>query len=80
MTGLEIEEPELARKKKEMQMTLRRSSERCFDSNGVVGSLGGIPKQFNNRLKETGITAEIRQVQKTVLIRPARILTKVLEI
>ena len=33
----------------------------------VVGSLGAIPKQFVNRLKETGITAEIRQVQKAVL-------------
>ena len=28
----------------------------------VVGSLGVIPKQFGNRLKETGITAEIGQV------------------
>ena len=34
----------------------------------VVGSLGAIPKQFNNRLKETGITAEIGQVLKTVLL------------
>ena len=31
----------------------------------VVGSLGGIPKQFSNRLKETGIIVEIGQVQKT---------------
>ena len=61
-------------------MILRRSSERCFDSTEVVGSLGGIPKQFNKRLKETGITVEIRQVQKTILIRTARILTKVFEI
>ena len=30
----------------------------------VVGSLGAIPEQFGNRLKETGITAEIGQVQK----------------
>ena len=28
----------------------------------VVGSLGVIPKQFGNRLKETGITAETGQV------------------
>ena len=28
----------------------------------VVGSLGVIPKQFGNRLKETGITAEIGQI------------------
>ena len=33
----------------------------------VVSSLGALPKQFGNRLKETGITAEIKQVQKTVL-------------
>ena len=28
----------------------------------VVGSLGSIPKQFGNRLKEIGVTAEIGQV------------------
>ena len=33
----------------------------------VVSSLGAIPKQFGNRLKEIGITAEIGQIQKTVL-------------
>ena len=46
----------------------------------VLGSLGAIPKQFGNRLKETGITAEIGQVQKTVLLGTARILRKFLEI
>ena len=46
----------------------------------VVGSLGAIPKQFGYRLKETGITAEIGQVQKTVLLGMPRILRKVLEI
>ena len=46
----------------------------------VVGSLGAIPKQFDNRLKVTGITAEIGQVQKTVLLGTTRILRKVLEI
>ena len=45
----------------------------------VVGSLSAIPKQFGNRLKGTGITAEIGQVQKTVLLGMARILRKVLE-
>ena len=45
----------------------------------VVGCLGAIPKQFDNILKETGITEEIRQVQKTVLLGTARILRKVLE-
>ena len=44
----------------------------------VVGSLGAIPNQFGNRSKETGITAEIRQVQKTVLLGTARILRKAL--
>ena len=46
----------------------------------VVGSLGTIPKQFGNRLKQIGITAITGQVQKTVLLRTARILRKVLEI
>ena len=46
----------------------------------VVGSLGTIPKQFGNRLKQIGITARTGQVQKTVLLRTARILRKVLEI
>ena len=46
----------------------------------VVCSLGAIPKQFGNRLKEIGITAEIGQVQKTVLLGTARILKKVLQI
>ena len=46
----------------------------------VVCSLGVIPKQFDNRLKQTGITAGIAQVQKTVLLGTARILRKVLQI
>ena len=46
----------------------------------VVGSLGAIPKQFSKRLEENGITAEIRQVQKSVLLETTRILRKVLEI
>ena len=31
----------------------------------VVGSLGAMPKQFGNRLKQLGITAGTAQVQKT---------------
>ena len=31
----------------------------------VVGSLGAIPKQFGNRLKQIGVTAEIGQVQNS---------------
>ena len=46
----------------------------------VVGSLGAIPKQFGNRLRQIGITAGTAQVQKTVLLGAARILRKVLEI
>ena len=45
-----------------------------------VGSLGALPKQFGNRLKQIGITAETVQVQKTVLLGTARILRKVLQI
>ena len=43
----------------------------------VVGSLGAIPKQFGNRMKQIGITAGTAQVQKTVLLGAARILRKV---
>ena len=46
----------------------------------VIGSLGAIPKQFGNRLKQIGITVGTALVQKTVLLETARILRKVLEI
>ena len=46
----------------------------------VVGSLGALPKEFDNRLKQIGITGGTAQVQKAVLLRTARILRKVLEI
>ena len=46
----------------------------------VAGSLGAIPKQFGKRLKEIGVTVEIGQIQKTVLLGTARILRKVLKI
>ena len=46
----------------------------------VVGSIGAIPKQFGNRLKQIDITVGTAQVQKTVLLGTARILRKVLEI
>ena len=45
----------------------------------VVGSLGAIPKQFGNRLKQTDITAGAAQVPNTVLLATARILIKFLE-
>ena len=46
----------------------------------VIGSLGAIPKQFGNRLKQIGITVGTAQVQKTDLLGTAKILRKVLEI
>ena len=46
----------------------------------VVGSLGAIPKQLGNRLKQIGITAGAAQFRKTVLLGTARILRKVLKI
>ena len=46
----------------------------------VLGSVGAIPKQFGNRLKQIGITAETAEVQKTVLLGMAGLLRKVLEI
>ena len=46
----------------------------------VVSSLGAKPKQFGNRLKQTGITVGTAQFQKKVLLGTARILKKVLEI
>ena len=45
----------------------------------VVGSLGAIPKQFGNRLKQIGITAGTAQVQKTVLLGMAGILERFLK-
>ena len=45
----------------------------------VVGSLGAIPKQFGNRLKQIVILAGTAQVQKTALCGTDRILRKVLE-
>ena len=46
----------------------------------ALGSLGAIPKQFGNRVKQIGITRGTAQVQKTILLGTARILRKVLEI
>ena len=40
----------------------------------VVGSLGAIPKQFGNRLKQIGITVGTAEVRKTVLLGTARVL------
>ena len=46
----------------------------------AVGTLGSVPKQFGNRLKQIGVTAGTGQVQKIVLLGTSRILRKVLEI
>ena len=45
----------------------------------VVSSLYAIPKKFGNRWKQIVITVGTAEVQKTVLLRTARILRKVLE-
>ena len=45
-----------------------------------MSSLRAIPKQFGNRLNDTGIIVEIGQVQKTLLLETAGILRKVLNI
>ena len=73
-----IEEKEKEKEKLEKYQDLRRELQKIWNVKVkiiplVVGSLGAIPKQ-------TGITAEIGQVQKTVLLETARILRKVLEI
>ena len=78
-----IEEKE--KEKIEKYQDLRRELEKIWNGRVkiiplVMGSLGAVPKQFDKRLKETGITAEIAQVQRTVLSGAARILRKVLEI
>ena len=46
----------------------------------VLGSLGAIPKQFGNKLKQIGVRVGTAQVLKTVLLGMARILKKVPEI
>ena len=46
----------------------------------AADSFGAIPKQFDKRLKQIGITVGTAQVQKTVLLGTTRILRKVLEI
>ena len=78
-----IEEQE--KEKIEKHQDLRRELQKIWNVRVkiiplVSGSLGAIPKQYGNRLKETGTTAEIGQVQKTVLLATARILRKVLKI
>ena len=78
---IEVEEKE----KIEKYQDVRRELEKIWNVRVkitplVVGSLGSIPKKFGSRLKETGIAAEIIEVQKTVLLGTTRILRKVLEI
>ena len=78
-----IEEKE--RDKIEKHQDLRRELQKVWNVKVkiiplIVGSLGAIPKQFANRLKQTGITVGTAQVQKTVLLGMARISRKVLEI
>ena len=79
---IRIEEDE--NEKIEMYQDLGRELQKTWNAKVkiiplFVGS-GAIPKQFGNRLKHIGITAGTAQVQKTVLLETARILTKALEI
>ena len=72
-----IEEKE--KKKIEKYQDLRRKLQKIWSvrKNIIpldVGSLGATPQQFSNTLKENGITAEIGQVLKTVLLGMTRIL------
>ena len=39
-----------------------------------IDSLGAMPKQLGKRIKDIGITAEIGQLQETVLLGTVRIL------
>ena len=78
-----IEEKE--KYKREKYQDLRRELQKIWNVKVkiiplVVGSLGAIPKQYGNRMKQIGITAGTAQVQKTVLLETARTLRKVLEI
>ena len=82
---LEDSRIEEEKKKKYKYQDLRRELQKIWNVRAkiihlVVGSLGALSKQFGNTLKGTGITAEIGQVQKTVLLGTARILRKALEI
>ena len=70
---------EKEKEKIEKYQDLRRELQKIWNMRAkiillVVGSFGAIPKQFGNRLKETGITAEVGQVQKTVLFGTVRFL------
>ena len=78
-----IEEKE--KEKIEKYQDLRRELQRIWNVRVkiillVVRSLGATPKQFGNRLKETGITTETGQVQKVALLGTSKVLRKVLEI
>ena len=69
------------KEKTEKYQDLRRELNKIWNVSAkiiplVVGSLGTIPRQFGNRLKETGIIAVTGQVQKTVFLGTTRILTK----
>ena len=73
-----IEEKE--KEKIEKYQNLRRELQKIWNVRMkiislVVSSVGAVPKQFGNRLKEIGVVspAEIGQVQKTILLVTARI-------
>ena len=83
IVGCRVEEKE--KDKTEKYQDLGRELQKIWDIKVkiiplVVSSLGAIPKQFSNRLKQIDITAGTAQVQKTVLLGTARILRNVFEI
>ena len=46
----------------------------------VIETLGTTPKKLKKRLEDIGIETRVTELQKTVILHPARILRKVLEI
>ena len=44
-----------------------------------IGSLGSVTKEFDGWIEKLGITNNVALMQKTALLRTARILKKVLE-
>ena len=78
-----VEEKE--REKEEQYQDLKREIGRLWNLKKVevvpvvIGALGSVTKEFDRRIEKLGITFNVGVVQKTALLRTARILRKVLE-
>ena len=46
----------------------------------VIGTFGIVPKDLNRRLENIGIKTKIDELQKSVILNTARILSKVLDV